>query len=152
MEFNPINTQEEFDAAISERLKREKETLTKKYSDYDELKKQSLDLQKQLGDANKALEDMKSASSTHEQSIADLTNKVKSYETSALKSRIAIEAGIPYELANRLSGEDEDSIRKDAEALSRLVVKSQLPPLKSTESGGADSDDPYRALARSIGE
>ena len=37
-EFVPITTQEAFDAAIGERLKRERESIAKKYGDYDDLK------------------------------------------------------------------------------------------------------------------
>ena len=37
-DFTPITTQAEFDAAIGERLKRERESFGKKYGDYDELK------------------------------------------------------------------------------------------------------------------
>ena len=38
VEFKVINTQEEFDAAIAERLKRQKESIESKYSDYDSLR------------------------------------------------------------------------------------------------------------------
>jgi len=51
---NPITTQEDLDAIISERLKRKDEQMAKKYADYDDLRKSSeesaatiADLQKQ---------------------------------------------------------------------------------------------------------
>lgn len=46
-DFTAITTQEQFDAIIGERLKREKETYSKKYADYDDLKSQ-VDMKTQL--------------------------------------------------------------------------------------------------------
>ena len=47
MEFKVINTQEEFDAAIKDRLERERKTVESKFSDYDSLKTQIADLTKE---------------------------------------------------------------------------------------------------------
>ena len=47
-EFTPITTQEQFDAAIGERLKRERESLAKKYGDYDALKQKTDDYERQI--------------------------------------------------------------------------------------------------------
>ena len=47
-EFTPINTQEEFDAAIGARLKRERDTITAKYADYDDLKGKVASLETQV--------------------------------------------------------------------------------------------------------
>ena len=64
---------------------------------------------------------------------------MKGYESDSVKTRIAHEAGIPYELAGRLAGEDEDAIRKDAETVAKLLKTGQQPaPLKSTEPGDVD--------------
>ncbi|WP_019134812.1 hypothetical protein [Kallipyga massiliensis] len=53
--FQPIETQEAFDKAISERLKRQKETLEEKYKDYDQLKSGMKKLQDELQNAKDAL-------------------------------------------------------------------------------------------------
>lgn len=42
MEFKPINTQEEFDERIAARLQRERDSVTKNYADYEQLKKQEI--------------------------------------------------------------------------------------------------------------
>lgn len=103
-------------------------------------------LEKQVGELNTSLETLTKEKATHDQTVADLTSKVSTYEMASLKARIAHETGIPYELASRLSGDDEAAIRKDAEALSGFIKNNQqLPPLKSTESSvGDDEDAPYR--------
>lgn len=53
--FQPIETQEAFDKAISKRLKRQKETLEEKYKDYDQLKSGMKKLQDELQNAKDAL-------------------------------------------------------------------------------------------------
>lgn len=109
-------------------------------------------MEKQFEETNKALEGLKSSSSNHEQTVNELTSKLRAYEADALKSRIAIESGLPYELAGRLSGDDEDSIRRDAEALSRFIDQKQpLMPLKSTETPVVNSEDAsYRTLLNNL--
>lgn len=56
-----------------------------------------------------------------EAEIADLKSRNLSHERSLLRSKIAYETGLPYELSERLSGETEAEIRADAEKLSGYV-------------------------------
>lgn len=90
-EFKIIDTQEAFDEAI------------KGYISPDE----ALKLNEKIN--------------AQEAEIADLKSKNQSHERSLLKSKIARETGIPYELSERLSGETETEIRADAEKLSEYV-------------------------------
>ncbi len=134
--FKPIETQEELDGIIKERLKRERETTQKRFEGWVSPE----DHQKALEDANKAFDDFKKAHESDEQTIADLTAKNKAYETASLKSRIAHEVGLSYEWISRISGDDEQSIRADAESLKKLVGSGKPISTKSTESGeGTDS-------------
>ena len=66
--------------------------------------------------------------------IADLTAKNKAYEISAAKMKIAYETGLPFELAERLSGDTEDEIRKDAEKLARYTSSGKASPRFNAES------------------
>lgn len=91
-EFNPINTQEEFDARVTEL-----------YGDVRDLQGQITTL---TGERD-----------THAATIADLQKQIKTHETTALKQRIAREKGIPCEMADRLSGETEKEIRTDADTM-----------------------------------
>lgn len=140
-DFAPITTQEQFDAAVSERIKRERETLEKKYGDYGDLKTKVSSYEKQIGDLSKSIEDSAKKYSGYDKTLSELQNTVKGYETSSVKMRIAHETGIPYELADRLSGETEGDIRKDAESLSKLIGKStqSAPPLKDNEPAGGNA-------------
>lgn len=57
-EFQPITTQEEFDAAVKERLKRAEEKYSKKYEGYispDEMDKTKKDYDAQIADLNNAI-------------------------------------------------------------------------------------------------
>lgn len=150
-DFTPITTQEEFDRAIGDRIKRERETLEKKYSDYADLKSKVADYETQLGTLKTSLEDSTKKASEHEKTVADLTGKISSYELASLKTRIAHELGIPYELSGRLTGNDEKELRADAESLSKLVSsgKQAPPPLKDPEPNKG-KDDPYRSLLSNI--
>lgn len=139
-EFTPITTQEQFDAMISERLKRERETLSRKYGDYDELKSRVTDYEKQLGDMSRSMEEQSRKYAGYDKTLEELRAQVKGYETHSVKMRIAHETGIPYELAGRLSGETEEDIRRDAEGLSRFIGSpTPAAPLKSTEPAVGDA-------------
>ena len=130
--FKPIETQEELDNIIKDRLKRERETTQKRYEGWVSPE----DHQKAITDANKAFDDYKKAHESDEQTIADLTAKTKKYEIASLKSRIAHEVGLSYEWIDRINGEDEKSIREDAESIKKLVGSGSAPlPTKNPEAG-----------------
>lgn len=102
-----------------------------------------------LTTTNTALEGKKTE---WEKQLAELNDKIKGYETSALKAKIARETGIPYEFAARLAGEDEKSIKADAESLSDFFKnKMSKEPLKSTEPNlGNDKDAKYREFLKEL--
>ena len=113
-EFTPINTQEEFDSRVQEL-----------YGDVSGLQGQITTL---TGERD-----------THAATIAQLQEEVKGYKTAALKAKIAKEKGIPAELADRLSGEDEKGLRADADAMAaNLRVFKGAAPLASTEPAPGD--------------
>ena len=155
-EFKVINTQEEFDAAIKDRIERERKSLSEKYSDYEDLKKKNTEYEAQvskLSEANKAYE---TKASEYDRQISELSSKIKGYETDSAKTRIALEMGLPYEMANRLSGSTEEEIKKDAELLSKFVNRQNPAPTSSNEpqrySNDKNNDRAYKELARKIAE
>ena len=137
-EFTPITTQEDFDKAIGERLKRERETVKKEYAGYlspeDEKKKYE-------GYLAPAAEKEKYKGYLTPEEAAEKEKAIKGYEANSVKMRIAHEVGIPYELADRLTGENEEALRKDAEGLIKIMGSQahKVPPLKSTEPPAADT-------------
>lgn len=153
-EFTAITTQEQLDAIIGERIKRERETAAKKYEGYispEDLKTMKADHEKQIGDLNLALKNANEKSAGHEKEIADRDSKIKAYETASVKSRIAHEVGLSYDAIDFLKGEDEDSIRKSAESLKSLVGTKPAAPLANPEgSSGVDKDEALRKTLRSL--
>ena len=143
-EFKPINTQEEFDAAIAQRISRAQETERKKFEGWlspeDAAKKYE-----GFMSPEDAAKKYKGYLSPEEAAAKDA--KIKGYETNSVKMRIAHEAGIPFELVGRINGEDEDSIRKDAETLAGFL-KSSSPaaPLASTEPSGDGKDTALKQM------
>lgn len=144
-EFVAITTQEAFDAAIGERLKRERETTAKKYEGYispEDHKKALTEYETKLTDANTKLTEATNKAETQNKELADRDAKIKKYETDSVKTRIAHEVGIPYELSGRLSGDNEESIRKDAETLLAAIGKTKpTAPLATGEPSGTDLAD-----------
>lgn len=123
MEFKPINTEEEFAAAVKD-----------KYGD---------------------VEDLQGKITTHEstiaardKTIAELQGKVKGYETTALKQKVAKEKGIPLDMASRLTGDDEKSLKADADIMAaNLRAYKGAAPL--AEPGPA-AEDGKRAGLRNL--
>jgi len=132
-EFKVINTQEEFDAAIKDRLERERQKAIAPFADYEQIKNDLATLRKQSGEKDTT--------------IAQLQKDLQSAKTDLAKTRIALEKGLPQELASRLTGETEDDLRKDADTLAQLFSdkKGGAEPSRSHEpakkTGGTQSGE-----------
>ena len=149
-EFKPITTQEEFDAAIKGRLSREKE----KYGDYDQLKSLVEDLKKENVDLKSTIEANHQSKEDADKQLEVLQNQIAGYETASLRTRIALQHGLPYDLADRLRGTDEESLKADAERLAGFMKPvSKVAPVKSTEPIVPKEDDErtmYRNLVQNL--
>lgn len=126
-------TQEDLDRVVQERLDRER----KKYADYEDLKKAKDELEKlkegqmsELDKAKKALEEAQKAA-------AEKDAALKAMELRQLKAKLCAEAGLDGALADRVQGEDEAGIKKDLEALKKLI-----PPKPAGGAGAPPSADP----------
>ena len=129
-EFKTIETQEELDNIVKERLRRERE----KFGDYDDLKKRVSELKTENGTLKTSIEETKKTITESEAQITDLQGKVTNYETASLRTRIALQNGLPYELADRLQGADEEELKADAERLAGFMRPATPPaPLRDTE-------------------
>lgn len=104
MPFEPINTQEEFDARV-----------TQLYGD--------------VGNLQQQIDTLTGERDTHAATITQLQGEINGYKTTELKQRIAREKGIPAEMASRLTGETEKDIRADADAMAQMIrtIKGPAP-------------------------
>lgn len=107
-------TQEDVNNIVADRLMRERG----KFSDYDTLKEK-------VGTLD-----------TLQTQYNELKAKVALAETESIKSKILSEAGLPKELATRLSGATEEEMKADAEVLKKLfgtkTIGSGTNPADST--------------------
>lgn len=148
-DFTPIETQEQFDAMVKDRIARAESKAAEKYADYDELKTSVADKDKQIADLSTQLKEQSEKVTGSSDKIKELENKVHDYETASVKTRVAHEEGLPYELASRLAGEDEDAIRKDAKALAKFAAKPAAAPIGSNEPNDVNTD-PTKAAYKSM--
>ena len=150
-DFTAIETQEEFDNAIKDRIERNTRSVTaeveKKFEGFispDDFTKKSSDLTKQIDELNGKLE-------ANRTSISDLTAKNKAYEITLVKTKIAHEYNIPFEMADRLSGESEEDIKKDAEKISKFVSGTHFSPKFNSEVPPSDSKTAaYKSMLQNL--
>ena len=137
-EFKTIETQEELDNIVKERIRRERE----KYSDYEELKNRVSELETENSALKSTVEDDKQTRADLDAQIIDLQGKVTNYETASLRTRIALQNGLPYDLADRLQGTDEEALKADAERLAGFMrPATPQAPLRDTEPPIGDSKE-----------
>lgn len=135
-EFKPITTQEEFDAAIKGRLSREKE----KYGDYDQLKSRVAELEEENVGLRSTIEANQQSKAESDKQLEEMQNQIAGYETASLRTRIALQHGLPYDLADRLQGTDEESFKADAERLAGFIKRTQpVAPIRETEPQVGDN-------------
>lgn len=139
-EFKVIETQEQLDTIIKSRLEREKS----KYADYEELAEKVKNLETENANLKQTITDKEASESTSLTRISELEKDVTTWKNKSLKQQIAMKNGLPFDLADRLQGDSEESLNIDAERLASLVnVKSYTQPLADKEpnfeSKGTDS-------------
>lgn len=131
-EFKVIETQEKFDEVIKERIARAERSVHEEYRGFLSPEKVALKYRNYLSPEQEK-EKYEGFLSPEEAAQKDAI--IKRYETDSVKTRAALENGIPYELAGRLIGETEEDIKNDAKIFARLIKGVRGTPLvKSTES------------------
>lgn len=153
-EFTTITSQEQLDAVIGDRLKRREEKWQKKFEGYvspDEVAARTADLERQLNDATNALDGINKKVATHEKEIAERDNKIRGYEISALKHKVANENGLSFDAVDFIQGDDEESIRASAEKFKSLVGRGHsTPEFKNEPDVSNSSNASIKKLAQSL--
>lgn len=72
----------------------------------------------------------------HEKALGEAAAAGRAAELKCLKLNAAVKAGLPVELADKIAGEDEESITKDAELFASLTVKAAHRPMHFDPEGG----------------
>lgn len=158
-EFKAITTQEEFDNAIKERLDRQAkktaEEVKKTFEGWlspDDVKAKTAELEKKLAEKDGKLGESKAA-------YDKLSAEKKALELDRAREAAARDAGLPFELAHRLSGATPDELKADAEALSKLVSGKQGEPYvqplfraSQPQSAAGSTDAAYIAMLGELSE
>ena len=136
-EFTIIENQEQLDAVVKERLKRDREARAKQFEGWtspDDLQKIHDEYKKQI----KAYED---AAAKDAKTIADKDAEIAKgakYRTDLEKTRIALAAGLKIDYADRLRGETEEEWKADAEVLAKdFAASHRTAPLGAPEGSPA---------------
>ena len=146
-EFKVIETQEELDKIIAERLKRERSKVEDEFKEkLKTYETQIQDLKSENADAKANLEKV----SEKDSEIQKLQGQIKGYEKSEMQRKIALENKIPYNLAGRIQGETEEEMLEDAKSLSKYFEKQEVvPPLKNPEINKGQSGA-YKELLQGL--
>ena len=151
-EFQAITSQEQLDNVIEPRLRRQKEQFEEKIKEYEALKEENSKLQTKLEQKNQFIEENKKETSMRTEDYENLEKELSSLKLQQLKQKIAINNGIPLDLANRLSGDNEETLLEDAKTLSQFINSNPTPqPLQSVEDTNVNDEDmAYRQLLNQI--
>ena len=129
-DFTPIETQEQLDNIIRERLARDREAQAKKYSDYGDIREQRDAYAKQIEDLQKQLE----AHSTDAETIKSLQSQVAGYELSSVKTQAALAARLVPEAWEFIQGTNEEEVKASVDRLVKLAGNSGIfAPGRSAE-------------------
>ncbi|CYW67384.1 capsid assembly scaffolding protein Gp46 family protein [Streptococcus suis] len=146
-EFKVIETQEELDNIVKARLNRLKE----QYADYDELKSRVSTLEAENAGLKNTVAQSNQTAADYESQIEGYKSTIAGYETAKTKTAIALKYGLPFEFADRLQGEDEESLTADAERFASLMrPQDPIPPLKDIEPEVKGEDASYKELVRNL--
>ena len=145
-DFTPITTQEEFDKAIKGRLAQKDREFEEKYKDYlspDKVSELKKDYENKLEESKKLVKETQDKLKENESFVVELKARAEKAENSILKNKIADQHKIPIGLADRLVGETEDDLNKDAEKVKAYLEEAKkaggTPPLYTRETNNTGS-------------
>lgn len=146
-EFQPItiSSQEELNKMFGERAesarRAEQARMEEKYAGFEDFKAKAEKYDSDVGKLNEKISALEGEKKTSATRISELEAKIRDYETASVKTRIAREMGLPYELADRLTGDTEDAMREDAEKLRGLMKPQTMPMYRPSGENSTDGKD-----------
>lgn len=151
--FKIIETQEQLDEIIKGRINRERETLSKKYEGYvspEDYQAKIKEFETSISGYSTKLQELQGKIENHNKELAERDSKIKAYESHSVKTRIANELGLSYDAVNFLQGDNEESIRQNAEALKSLLGVVNVAPLANVDINNSKENDVDAALLKTI--
>lgn len=142
-EGNPINDGDKPDESDDNELDAD---------DFDP-KKALAKIKKQNSELKNLRDRAKQAEAKVEQTSEDKDKEIQDLQTQLLRERVGRKTGLPDQLVERLNGDDEESMLKDAEDLLEVFAKSRPPSSKPHEQlrgGGRPESEPEETDVRKI--
>jgi len=143
-EFKVIDTQEEFDNRIKDRLDRAEKKAREEFTGWtspDDLAKLSEAHKAEIEKLNNAHAEAMKKYADYDKKFKEMTGQIHAYEVASLKSRIVHEKNLPYDAVEFLQGEDEKTISESAERLSRMTGSTNFGITRNTEKASGDAKD-----------
>lgn len=147
MPFKAINTQEEFDLAIQDRLARE----NKKYEGWTSPEDVAQIKADYTGYTSPT--DLQTLKDNYETQITTLTNERNALQLGNTRREIAEKYGIPESFASRLKGTTKEDIETDAKSLAEVFKKQNTTvlPLSGQDTNTGEKNK-TREYLRSIAQ
>lgn len=125
--------------AIMKEYGKERQKLLNQIDDLTKVNEENEKLKEQVNELTERLKGLEDVEATKN----ELTQELEKHKLDKLKMKIAYEAGIPLELYDKLAGETEEELRKDAELIAGYLPKQKkiLPLAKPPK---LYSNDPYK--------
>ena len=116
-------------------------------------KKALAKIKKQNSELKNLRDRAKQAEAKVEKTSEDKDKELNELRTQLLRERVGRKTGLPDQLVERLKGDDEESMLKDAEDLLEVFTKSRPPTTKPHEQlrgGGRPESEPEETDVRKI--
>lgn len=131
--------QDEVDKVVEARLERH----SKKFADYDELKEK-------VGSVDKLKSEYEDKLKEKDTKIGELSGEVKKSTLETVKVKAIHEFKLKPELSEFINGDDEDTIRSQAEKLSKGVGGGDVVIDKNEKPGGDKKQSDIKQVTRGI--
>lgn len=132
-DFKIIETQEQFDEAIKARLERDRESYARKFEGWISPE----EFEKRTGEQSKKIKALEAAAAEVQKQLAAKDEEIakgEKYRTDLEKTRIALEAGLKIDYAERLMGVNAEEWKVDAAKLAKdFAAAKGTAPLGSNE-------------------
>ena len=130
-------TQEEVNKLVGQARLEGKDAGRKEYEGWispDELTKQKEELAKQVEGLNEQIKTLTDEQTSLKTQLTEKDDAIAKYEIDSVKTKVARECGLSLDAVEFIQGDDEEAIRKSAEALKGLVGSKSVPPLGNPET------------------
>ena len=148
-EFKVIETQEQLDSIIKQRLERERknytDTINGLESDNKDLKDQLAKLTDASNQKDATIEDLNSQ-------ISDRDNKLEDFRVKEMRYDLAYEYGLPRNFSNRLQGSTYEEIEADAKEMAKTFdsLRPETPIKNNEPQSYSGLDASYASIADSV--